>query len=99
MRGRDPFATEHDHRRQRVVRTELRSSGDGQCTNSVRVACDGKTTCEYNIQPAALGPDPCVGTHKDFDYAEAEERAGTGGMSVEVAIRLQVLWSDRLITW
>ena len=40
----------------------------GNATNSVKVACDGKTTCEYNIQTATLGPDPCVGTHKDFDY-------------------------------
>ena len=40
----------------------------GNATNSVKVACDGKTACEYSIQTATLGPDPCVGTHKDFDY-------------------------------
>jgi len=40
----------------------------GNATNSVKVACEGKTTCEYNIQTATLGPDPCVGTQKDFDY-------------------------------
>ena len=39
----------------------------GNATNSVQVACDGKAACEYKIQTATLGPDPCVGTHKDFD--------------------------------
>ena len=37
-------------------------------TSSVKVACEGKTTCEYHIQTATFGPDPCVGTPKDFDY-------------------------------
>ena len=40
----------------------------GNATNSVKAACDGKTACEYRIQTATLGADPCVGTHKDFDY-------------------------------
>jgi hypothetical protein len=41
----------------------------GNATNSVKVACDGKTACEYEIQAATLGADPCVGTHKDFSYS------------------------------
>jgi hypothetical protein len=41
----------------------------GNATNSVKIACDGKTSCEYDIQAATLGADPCVGTHKDFSYS------------------------------
>ena len=41
----------------------------GNATQSMQVACDGKTACDYEIRSATFGSDPCVGTHKDFSYS------------------------------
>jgi hypothetical protein len=44
------------------------SLATGNATKSLKSACDGKTACDYKISTATFEPDPCSGTHKDFDY-------------------------------